>query len=686
MTTPTYVLGTGLSHDGSACLLKDGEICVAIEKERVTRRKHDGWNDRAAIEYCLRAEGIGLQNIALLVQNGNFTMFQYGSDWFRGPRGLPPSLPLCTISHHLAHAYSALHASRFEDATVLVIDGCGNSFEDCVDVAETIPEQPPSGIRHLYFEKDSFYLYRSGHFRTLYKDFSPWGLGIKEYPMHPNTTQHSIGGLYLAASEYVFGGFDDAGKLMGLAPYGRKNIYDFPIFDLKDGRVMVRYDWMPQFREPARGYQDFRSRFQYFADIAYCVQKEVERAILYTIESRRALHPSDNLCYSGGVALNAVANGRIARESGFKNLFIQPAAGDNGVAVGCAYYGWIEVLKGVRRLHTGSTYLGMSYPEEACGGATEEQQSKGRIQASVSGDLISDTAELLADGKVVGWFQTSSEFGPRALGNRSILADPRRAEVRDFINAHIKRREDFRPFAPSVLAEDVSTYFDGHHVNPYMLLVAPVREEWRNKIPSVVHCDGSARLQTVSREQNPRYYDLLLEFKRRTGIGLLLNTSLNRRGMPIVETPGQAIEFLLTSALDYLILGDRIIAKTDFRDTAAAVEKYSTLTRLFSHEVPRRLQALPIDDRSPNGTVRIDVANRLTWVVDFQSREVKFANCDSGPHPLAIVEMDDEVCMKLFDTPDPLIEELVESGRIKISGDSNVALHLARALRLTERE
>jgi len=326
---PIYVLGTHLSHDGSACLLKDGRICVAIEKERITRRKHAGGNDTDAIKYCLDFEGISVRDLDLVVQNANFGMVEQGNSWWGGPRVFDENVPMVTISHHLAHAYSAIGTAPFDEMTVLTIDGCGNSMDDCIDVDQGVAlENPPAHLRHLYFEKDSYYQFAGNKLTTVVKDFSEWGTGIKGYPMHPTTTRHSIGGLYLAASMYVFSGFEDPGKLMGLAPYGMAGVYDFAMFDLKDGRAFVRYDWMSEFKKPCHSWTELKANFQYYADIAYWVQKEVERAILYVINARYDACPSENLAYTGGVALNAVANARIIKETKFKNLYIQPAAAD----------------------------------------------------------------------------------------------------------------------------------------------------------------------------------------------------------------------------------------------------------------------------------------------------------------------------------------------------------------------
>lgn len=573
MNKPVYVLGTGLSHDGSACLLKDGRIAVAIEKERITRRKHDGGNDTVAIEYCLEAAGITLDDLSLIVQNANFGDFERGNDWFGGPRLLTRDcpVPVVTISHHLAHAYSALGMCPFEECNILVVDGCGNGADECKGIDQAAGRTVGDDeTRHLFFEKDSYYSYRGGRMEAVYKDFSPWGLSSKGYAMTPNTTKHSIGGVYAAASSYCLRGREDLGKLMGLAPYGRPGAFTGEIFDLRDGRVFVRYDWMQTFDRPARNESQLGSDFQYYADIARWVQREVERALLYLIESRLGLSPCDYLAYAGGVALNAVANALIRKHFSLKDLFIVPAAGDNGIAVGCAFYGWLEVLRQPRIPHDGSTCFGRIYPRTAVQASFEtaaavpeppqpDPDDELQLHVQEDEDFITTAAQLLADGKIIAWFQDGSEFGPRALGRRSLLADPRVPDVRNVINREIKRREDFRPFAPSVALEDAATYFECDFESPYMILVAQVRPAWAERLRSIVHEDGSARLQTVTEDWNPKYYRLLTEFRRLSGISVVLNTSFNRRGMPIVETPDQALSFFReTPRLDALIL-DRFI-------------------------------------------------------------------------------------------------------------------------------
>jgi carbamoyltransferase len=550
-----------MSHDGSACLLKDGKIAVAIEKERLTRIKHDGENDDPSIRYCLDVAGIALGDVELVVQNANFSMFERGNAWFRGPRLVAAHPRIVTISHHLAHAYSAIGTAPFDECAVLVIDGCGNAYDQSQErnIARSLAAAHNPALDHLHFEKDSYYHFDGRHLQPIAKDYSPWGFSLRGQPMCPITTQHSIGGLYQAASTYCLGGFDDSGKLMGLAPYGKLGAFSEEIFALRDGRVMVNYDWMARFDRPLRVTQDFQGNFQHYADIARWVQAEVERALLYLVDHRHGLYPSKNLAYAGGVALNAVANRRILRESKFENLYVQPAAADNGLAIGCAYYGWLSVLQRERQPHDGSSAFGRTYRLAEVTQALAQRAN--RIEAFKVADVIETTASILANGAVVGWFQGGSEFGPRALGHRSILADPRRPGVRDFINSKIKFREDFRPFAPAVAAEHAATYFDADFASPYMLLVAPVRPQHADSLRAVTHVDGSCRLQTVTANQEPIFHALLTAFARHTGLPVLLNTSFNRRGMPIVETPGDALDFFLECALDILVIGDLVIRK-----------------------------------------------------------------------------------------------------------------------------
>jgi carbamoyltransferase len=544
--------------------------------------------------------------------------------------------------------------------TVLVIDGCGNCFADCTDRAGAmLLEKPPNEeLEQLYFEKDSYYEYRGNAFRTVCKDFSPFG-PQQRYPMHPGTSMHSIGGAYLGVSQYVFRGMEDPGKLMGLAPYGRPNVYSFDMFTLRDGRVFLNYDWMSEFDRPARDAQEFKQNFQYYADVAWWAQRQIERALLYVVESRYETCAAENLGYAGRVALNAVANRLIRTQSRFKNLYIQPAAGDNGLAIGCAYYGWLQVLEGRRQPHNRSSSLGRRYSRDEVGSALEKQRA--RIEFVERPDIIEAAADLLVSGKVIAWFQGSSEFGPRALGHRSILALPNVEGVRDFINAKIKFREDFRPFAPSVLAEDAAVYFDQDYDSPYMILVAPIRAQWRDRMPAIVHRDGSCRVQTVHSEISPRYHSLHEALKRRDLPPVLLNTSLNRRGTPIVETPREAIQLLLETSLDALVMEDFVVLK---RAVAADDDSVPVPSELFQSIA----QAAAHDEARPASLGVMHFAVRgieESWTLDLSG----VPRCAPGKPaaPEYSVSLTARALRQLQDDP-ARIRQLCDSGEVQIHG------------------
>ncbi len=557
----TYILGTHLSHDGSACLLKDGKIVVAIEKERITRIKHHGGNDKVAIEYCLEAEGITLDDIDLVVQNANFEKETIDPTNYSGQRVFTSDFkaPIVTISHHLAHAYSAIGTSPFDDCNVMVIDGSGSPFSQCDDIeGATIPNLSSiyKNPHHFWCEKFSVYRYHNNILTPIYKDFSEFNHMQAPEQLHMPTIIHSIGGVYQAASQYCFGNVDDTGKLMGLSPYGEKDIFKQPIFELKEGRIFNTLEWLAELKKPSNSYENFKANFQHYANIARWVQDETERALLYLFNSHQHSLPNKNWCYAGGVALNAVANQRILAETSIENLYIQPAAGDNGIAIGCAYYGWMQVLKKERIQHSGVSNFGKKY-------TVPHTSLPQNLTIQKTNDWITKAAELLSEGNIIAWFNEGCEFGPRALGYRSILADPRKDGVKDFINTFIKLREDFRPFAPAVMREHCTDYFKYDWDSPYMILVNPVKPEWLKPLNNVVHLNGTARVQTVSPLNNINFYNLLNEFKRLSGLPILLNTSLNRRGMPIIETPEQALDFFIESPIDYLVFENIIIGKTN---------------------------------------------------------------------------------------------------------------------------
>jgi carbamoyltransferase len=512
----------------------------------------------------MEAEGITEKDLAMVVQAANFEKETIQINRHRGRRYFSESFnaPVHTISHHLAHAYSAVGTSPFDACNIMIIDGAGSPYNQCDDLegAEIPLQQFDSG---LYCEKDSFYFFDGQELKTIFKDFSVVRLFDENLPIALPNNYHSIGGLYSAASFYCFGNMNDAGKLMGLAPYGNKTNKP-EIFILDNSRVEINYDKLQGiFTTPSKNYEQFKHNFQHYADIARWIQTEVEKAILYIFSERLKLNKHNNLAYAGGVALNAVSNARLLKETRVENLYMQPAAGDNGLAIGCAYYGWLHVLKNKKTNHTGSPFLGKKYTREDILSAIRnyEAASGVKLKYTEPSNYIAEMANLLNSGKVLALFQGGAEFGPRALGHRSILADPRSGNIRDHINRNIKFREDFRPFAPTVQENNVHKYFEDGFVSPYMILIDRIKAEWRDIVPGIVHRDGTCRVQTVTTEWNAEFYELLGAFEQESGIGILLNTSFNKKGMPIVETPEEALELFFNTALDILVLENIIIEK-----------------------------------------------------------------------------------------------------------------------------
>lgn len=562
MARPIYVLGSGLSHDGSSVLLADGEVVVAVEKERLTRKKHDGFNDMATLRYCLDAAGIDWSDVALFVENNTVNRHELTDQLLRKGRHIPEFVPRANISHHLAHAWSAAVPSGFDEAAVIVADGRGSSSDNCVELEFAVPPRTAAELAledpANWWEKESLYHWSGGRLRAVVKDFSRIVRDREDrHPMCPPTIENGIAEFYGGVTHYVFGDDFAQGKLMGLAPYGKSGAYSAEALRFVDGRVELDATVFEEF-DPARAARfrdgDVYSDFQYYADIARWAQDLCHEATIALMCHYASIMPVPSLAYAGGLALNAVLNGRITAETPYEQLFVQPAAGDSGVALGCAYYGWCEVLG--RSLVPSGYYgscFGKPYPPAD-------------VAAAVSGlepvpvDL-DDVVALLDAGAVVGWFEGGSEFGPRALGHRSLLADPRPAGMRDHINRDVKHREDFRPFAPIVRVEDCAEVFEVADVSPYMILVGSVRPRWRDRLPAITHVDGSARIQCVSDVSHPRLHDLLGRWRARSGVPVLVNTSLNDRSMPIVETPGEAVDLFRKTAVDALVVENSLVRK-----------------------------------------------------------------------------------------------------------------------------
>jgi carbamoyltransferase len=350
---------------------------------------------------------------------------------------------------------------------------------------------------------------------------------------------------------------------MGLAPYGRANNFRW-LLDLKSGELQVP-EWDADFNQPWM--PDGEKKWEaspamgHWEDIAWRVQHDAEEVLLERARWLREATGAKNLCLAGGVALNCVANGRIVREAGYDNVWIQPAAGDNGIAIGCAYYGHLAIQKKPRTFVMRQATLGLEYADDVVQRAGNRLLLNRKVFNGPAESIYRETAKLLSEGNVFGWFQGRSEFGPRALGNRSILADPRRAEMKNKLNKRVKFRQAFRPFAPIVLYERATDIFVGEDESPFMLRAKRVRPEWKDRIPAVVHVDGTARVQTVRREQNERIHNLLIEFEKLTGVPVLVNTSFNIKGEPIVETPQDAMNCFIYTGIDYLALHDTLVAK-----------------------------------------------------------------------------------------------------------------------------
>lgn len=536
------VLGIGGSiHDFAACIIENGEVRIAIEDERLTRVKHSLDLDFErhgckAVDYCLEHAGLTLREMDAIVVNDAVNPAYYRS-----------FARLTTkVLHHDTHAASCYYPSGFEEAAILVVDGAG-------------------GLVDGKHETVSYYAGGRDGMRPLKKVTGAMSAGDERYAP---CVEHSMGYFYDLLSNGI--GFYrlTSGKTMGLAPYGtKKYVGEFGDFYAMDdegnfAQTAEQIARMKLFMKQAlkAAIRNKEDLFQTKADLAYAGQYHLEQMMLKAARYLHRVTGSKQLCLAGGVALNSVANYRILEETPFERLFIQPAAGDGGTAIGAAYYGYHMLLgqprPAERKLF--SPYLGRPYDTDEIASLLEAYA--GQVEAHVPERLQDEVAALLDEGNIVGWFQGRSEIGPRALGNRSILADPRRADMKDIINARIKHREAFRPFAPIVLEEAQGEYFSTTHPAYYMLLVPYVREERRAEIPSVTHVDGSGRVQTVSKQLNPELYGLLSAFRRRTGTPVLLNTSFNDNGEPIVESPKDAIDCFLRIDLDVLVL-DRFILR-----------------------------------------------------------------------------------------------------------------------------
>jgi carbamoyltransferase len=597
------VLGLNAFHgDASAALFVDGELACAVEEERLNRKKHCGGFPRLAVRTCLDVAGVRAQDIdhvavsrdpraqllrkaAYLGERAARLPFAGGAEqsalWsalrqrvanrrrlgtLRELLAAALDVPaealraeLHQVEHHRAHLASAFFPSEFAEAAVLSLDGFG-------DFVSTM-----------------------------------WGLGRDrriEVTGEVNFP-HSLGLLYTAICQWLgYGKYGDEGKIMGLSAYGQpRHLARLrSLVQLRDdGGFALDLRFFRHHREgvdmtfdgetPALGRLFSPALCEllgaprpsgpgieaepYFCDVAASLQALLEESVLHIARALRRRTPTTRLCLAGGVALNCVANGRILDDSGFRELFIQPAAGDNGTSIGAALWVLQQKLYQPRRFVMRHAYTGPAFDDAACAAAIEAAQKAAdapqfSVEKMSESDCVAFAASDLAEGAVLGFYQGRMEFGPRALGHRSILADPRRPEMKDVLNRRIKHREPFRPFAPSVLIEEAGRWFERGTPAPSMLLIDRVRPEKRELVPAITHADGTARLQTVSSETSPLYHALLSAFFARTGVPMVLNTSFNEHE-PIVCTPAEALACFLKTHIDVLVLGPYYIRRVDWR-------------------------------------------------------------------------------------------------------------------------
>lgn len=537
------------AHDSSAALVADdGRVIAAAEEERFTRKKHTGDFPRQAIQFCLKYAGIPWRDISevafsfdpwlqfrkrivysLQTFPQSLRFSRHSSAVFQPfflKRKLPGKFPIRYVNHHQAHAASTFFTSPFERAAILTVDGAG-------EWATTVLSR---------------------------------GEGNKIISLEEINYPHSLGFLYGAVTQFLgFRPCYDEGKVMALAAYGEPSLMkEFEkLVHLKfDGNFRLDLSYF-QFHQgsacwhspkmagllgsPRKPQEPIQSRHY---DIAATLQAVIEKALLALARRIHQLTKAENLCLAGGVALNCTANGRLLKDSPFKKIFVQPASGDGGTSLGAALWVAHQKLKS-RKEEPAHTYLGPDFNDHEI----ESALSSSQLSYEKIFGIEDRVAELLSEGKNIGWFQGRMEFGPRALGARSILADPRDQAKRDYLNKKIKLRESFRPFGPSVLEEDANDVFEIGQKSPFMLFATQVRSKIKSLIPAVLHHDGSSRIQTVSKQSSPRYWKMIQSFKKKTGIPLVLNTSFNLKDEPIVCRPEDAVASFQRSQLDGLAIG-----------------------------------------------------------------------------------------------------------------------------------
>jgi carbamoyltransferase len=559
------ILGIGgYSHDSAAALVCDGKLVAAVAEERLTRNKHQGGIPHEAIRYCLETAGLqpgDIDHVGAYMRPGKRVAKRLGYRLKQVPAH--PLYASAYMGYELLHNTQYMHGMRS-------VGGAKTQLH--------YMEHHPAHVA------SSFLVSPFDHAALLSIDYigewtSTWageGRGTDITCLHEVHYPHSLGVFYSAITDYL--GFlraSDEYKVMGLASYGDPVYIDeFRSIVKEDSEQWYAMDlsWMAYHYAPGSREGYFSSKFidrfgplrkkdepveKRHENIAASAQLLLEETVLRIAKDLHDRTGSPNLCLAGGVALNCAMNGRLLRESPFENIYIQPAAGDDGIAIGAAYQLHHQFTGQPRDFVMRDARLGPEFD----GASVEAALRDAEVAYTVAEDVETETAQYLADGNIVGWYQDRMEFGPRSLGARSILADPTRKDMQDRLNALVKHREPFRPFAPSCLVEKAGEYFEGCVDSPFMLFVYPVKPDKQVQLPAITHVDGTARVQTVSRDTNPRYYGLIEAFEKLRGVPVVVNTSFNVMGEPIVNTPEDAVRCFLGTGIDVLVMGNHIATK-----------------------------------------------------------------------------------------------------------------------------
>ena len=559
-----YSLGFSIGHDKGAVLIKDGKVLIGITEERLSRLKHDGAYSPElpvrSIKYCLENYGLSYSDI----DRYTYTTTDVSDNTEKkfseltGMNDFWTSYKLKFIPHHLAHAFSSFYSSGFENAVVVVVDAMGSVLSNNNKMKNWYNPSAMPEVKDCDWAEGGA-IYHFSNKNDVKEIYKKW---IK-FPIPENGDENesvSIGFMYQIGSLQLV--YDekhntwDAGKLMGLASYANKdyvNSYNHKVKYLADDVKIPPIKINPE--------TNYKSDFYSKANAAGVYQKIQEDSCLHMAGIAKRLSNAKNICVAGGSFLNCNTNELIIKSKMYENCYFIPSADDSGIPLGCAWYGYANRL-GISEMPSYlSPYLGKTYSDDEIIGAINERYEISYEKVNDFSVLTDMVSEDLKNNKVVGWMQGGSETGPRALGNRSILASPREPWMVNYINSEIKKRQWYRPFAPSVLYEHQSSVFELSEYSPYMLVTTKVRPEWRNRIPSVVHFDDTSRIQSVTRDSNPRYYDLINNFYKKTGVPVILNTSFNGPSEPIVESPKNAINTFIDIGLHTLVIGDFYIKR-----------------------------------------------------------------------------------------------------------------------------